>query len=112
VRVLGIGIAIIQLLDILIHAATNQLEILRVSSNIIILVWLAVITMGKIKANSLPMAVCAIGVYLILNVIFLAIEGVTNVEQGGGLRVALFVLVFLTVTLSSLFTYLQRKGQS
>jgi hypothetical protein len=36
-RILEIGIALIQLFDILIHAATDQLEVLRVSSNVIML---------------------------------------------------------------------------
>jgi hypothetical protein len=31
--------------------------------------------------------------YLLLNLVFLALEGVTNPEQGGALRVTLFVFV-------------------
>jgi hypothetical protein len=106
-RGLKIGIAVIQLLDIIIHAATNQIEILRVSSNIIILLWLAVVASGKVNTKFLAVAISSIGLYLVLNLVFLAREGITNVEHGGELRVALFLLMLLTITLSALLIYTQ-----
>ncbi len=109
---LSIGIAIIQLLDIFIHAVTDQLEIIRVSSNLIILVWLAGVTLGWFNAKFLPVAIGSLGLYSILNVIFLVREGLTNPEQGGGLRTTLFLLMFLTVTFSSLFTLKHKKRLS
>jgi uncharacterized membrane protein YozB (DUF420 family) len=105
----GIGIAVTQILDIMIHAATDQLEPLRVSSNLVVLLWLAFMASGKLKTHSLRTAVVAILVYLILNVVFLALEGVTNANQGGQLRVMLFLLIFITVTLSSFLIYLYEK---
>jgi len=42
-KVLGIGIALVQIFDVIIHAASDQLEPLRVSSNVNILVWLAIV---------------------------------------------------------------------
>lgn len=42
-KVLGIGIALVQIFDVIIHGASDQLEPLRVSSNVIILVWLAIV---------------------------------------------------------------------
>lgn len=104
-KILGIGIAVVQVLDIIIHAATNQLEILRVSSNIIVLLWLAMVASGRLNMQFLVTAFSTIGLYLLLNLIFLAHEGIINVEQGGGLRVALFLLVLLTSILSGLLTY-------
>jgi hypothetical protein len=109
-RVLAIGIALVQIFDIIIHVATNQLEAVRVTSNVIILLWLLLMTSGKLNTKFLQTAIAAIGAYLLLNVIFLAVEGVTNVEQGGGLRVVLFLLVFLTVTLSFLLVYLRQSS--
>lgn len=47
------------------------------------------------------MSITSTGLYLILNLIFLVREGVTT-EPGGGLRVMLFLLVFLTIALSTL----------
>jgi hypothetical protein len=49
------------------------------------------------------LALASTGIYPLLNPVFLALEGVTSLEQGGTLRAALFVFVFITVTLSGLF---------
>ena len=112
-RVLGGVIAIVQVFDIFIHVATNQVEPIRITSNIIILLWLTtVFILSTFKANFLKMAIGSIVAYLVLNIIFLTLEGVTNAEQGGELRVTLFVLVLLTVTLSTLLTYLCGKDIS
>ncbi len=105
-KLVGTGIAIIQIVDIVLHAAANQLEILRVSSNVIILLWLAGAASGKFNSKSLVAAITPIGLYLTLNIIFLAREGLTNAEQGGGFRTTLFLLVLLTTTLSSWFAYI------
>ena len=112
-RVLGGVIAIVQVFDIFIHVATNQVEPIRITSNIIILLWLTtVFAVSPFNANFLKMAIGSIAAYLVLNIIFLMLEGVTNAEQGGELRVTLFVLVLLTVTLSTLLTYLCGKDIS
>lgn len=104
-KVLAIGIVLIQILDILIHAATDQLEFLRVTSNVVILVWPAIVLSGKFNAKFLQAAISSIGLYLILNGIFLAREGLTNPEQGGEPRVMLFVLVILTALLSIILAF-------
>lgn len=108
-KALGIAIAVIQILDIIIHAATDQLEVIRVVANMILLLWLAVAASGRVGAIFLSIAIGSIGLYLLLNLVFLAREGLTNVGQGGGLRVTLFALVFLTVTLSTALTFIYNK---
>ena len=50
-KILGLGIALLQLFDIFIHAVTDQLEILRVTSNIIVLMWLAIAAAGNSTGN-------------------------------------------------------------
>jgi hypothetical protein len=100
----------LQLFDVVIHAATDQLETLRVASNVIILAWLIVVISGRINARAVQAAAGAIGAYLGLNVLFLALEGVTNPNQGGELRVTLFLLVFLTVVLSTLFAIMHSRS--
>lgn len=99
-RLIGAAIALVQVIDIIIHAASDQLEPLRVTSNVVILLWLAAMATGRIKANFRPVAIGVVGLYLVLNIIFLALEGVTNPAQGGALRLPLFVLVLLTLVLS------------
>ncbi len=111
-KALGAGIVLIQFFDLFIHAATNQLEILRVSSNIILLLWLAVTASGRYNTKFLSLAVGSIGGYLVLNFIFLALEGVTNVEQGGELRGMLFLLMSLTVAASFLLIHVHKRFQS
>ena len=108
-KVLGIAIALLQLFDIAIHAATDQLEFLRVSSNVIVLLWLVVSASEWRNAKGVLAAVGAVGAYLILNLVFLAREGLTNPEQGGGVRVMLLLLVFLTVASSSVLAYFQSR---
>ncbi|MDA0243334.1 MAG: hypothetical protein OT477_07955 [Chloroflexi bacterium] len=108
-KILGAGIAAIQLVDIIIHAATNQLEIIRVFSNLIILAWLTVLMLNWLKRKWWPISILSIGLYMVLNFIFLAREGLTNPEQGGSLRIMLFLLVFFTVTLSVGLSYRHHK---
>jgi len=104
-----LAIIVIQLFDIAIHAASNQLEPLRVTSNAIILIWLIAVIAGKISGKFVPVAGGSIGAYLLLNMLFLALEGVTNPNQGGELRGMLFLLVIVTVGLSSLLTVLRKQ---
>lgn len=110
-KIIGGILILIQLADILLHVATHQLEALRVSANLIILIWLTILTFGKVKAKSLSIAIISITAYLLFNLVFLALNGLTNLQQGGALRVTLFVLVFITVMLSAWFTHLQQRSK-
>jgi hypothetical protein len=105
---LSIAIILIQFFDIAIHAATDQLEPLRVLSNLIILAWVFMLMAGKLNEKIKTIALVSIGAYLGLNLIFLALEGVTN-PNTGALRSMLFLLVILTTALSTvLFTQLKK----
>ena len=74
-KLLDFGLAILQLSDIGLHAATNQFEPLRVLSNISILLWLALAASGKFKQKSLMVAAVSFLAYLGLNVAFLVKVG-------------------------------------
>ena len=100
----GFAIVLVQLFDAVIHIATDQLEPIRITANIVIIVWIVAALTGWIKERLRGFSLAAIGVYLLLNLIFLAQNGLTNPEQGGALRTTLFLLVILTVALSALFT--------
>lgn len=109
-KLTGIAIALVQMFDILLHAVTNQLEPLRVTSNLVILLWLAMAASGRLNARLRLIAFASNGAYLALNLVFLTLEGFTNLEQGGTLRVALLLFVSITVMLSGLFAYLLEKS--
>lgn len=102
-------LVLVQIFDVVIHAATNQLEPIRVTANVIILLWLTVIGSRRFTSKFLPISFGSIGAYLVLNLIFLAREGLTNPAQGNEPRVMLFLLLALTVTLFSWLTYLRRQ---
>jgi hypothetical protein len=109
-KIPAIGIALIQFIDIIIHAATNQLEFLRVSSNIVILIWLAILFLSQINAKPIWISMSGMGLYLLLNLVFLAREGLTNPAQGGAPRVTLFALVILTTILSTALSFKYHRG--
>ena len=78
-----------QLLDIPIHAATHQLEPLRVSSNLVILLWRAAGTSGRLNSKHQLMAVVSSATYLVLNLVFLIQAGVSNPGQDGSFHIDL-----------------------
>lgn len=104
---LSLGLVLVQIFDVVIHAATNQLEPIRVTGNVIILFWLIVVGSGRFKTNFRPISFGSIGAYLVLNLIFLAREGVTNPAQDNEPRVVLFLLLALTLILSAILTKVQ-----
>jgi hypothetical protein len=57
---------------------------------VLIIVWIITALTGWIKERFRNSSLIAIGVYLILNLFFLAQNGLTNPEQGGALRITLF----------------------
>lgn len=108
---LGGSIALVQIFDIAIHAATDQLEPLRVASNVVILLWLALMASGKISAYARQIGVASVGVYLLFNALFLAQSGFTNPAQGGAVRWMLLLLVALTLALALWLTYTRHPSK-
>ena len=68
----GFAIILIQLFDAVIHIVTDQLEPTRITANVIIIVWIIAALTGWIKERFRSSLLAAIGVYLLLNLIFLA----------------------------------------
>lgn len=99
-KIIGGSIALVQVFDIIIHAITDQLEFLRVTSNIIILIWLVLLFRRQAGEDARFTSFGVIGFYLLLNLFFLFQEGFTNPEQGNAPRTMLFILVTLTSILS------------
>ena len=105
-RVLSTIIVLVQGFDIAIHAASDQLEPMRVVSNLIILAWVMATMFGTARGKTRSVALGAIGAYLGLNLLFLVLEGVTN-SNTGEMRTMLFGLVIVTGALSYWLTVLR-----
>jgi len=94
-NILSLVIIFLQLFDILIHLFTNQFELIRVQSNIIILLWVFYL---YIRPNSLSLKLIttlSISIYLILNFIFIFEYGIIN-PNDNSLRILLILLIVLT----------------
>ena len=89
---------VLQALDIVLHAATNQLEPLRVASNI--LLGLAAIVAARSSRFARPILLGASGAYLALNVLFLFQYGLVN-PNTGGVRYPLFAFVSGSLALAA-----------
>ena len=92
-------IALVQVADILIHVGSNMIEPIRIASNLFILTWLGIVVSGRMNHRPWRLASGFVGVYLLLNAVFLAMEGFIN-PANGQFRTVLFVLVGATVALS------------
>lgn len=95
-----LGNTLVQIFDIMIHAFADELEPLRVASNLVILLWIFLSFRSTPQSTPYWGGYLAVGLYLVLNVIFIALNGVTNLNQGGAFRTVLFILVGLTCALS------------
>lgn len=96
-------IIVIQILDVLTHALTNQLEMIRVQSNIVIVLWTIFLYLRTSKFSKRLLSTLSISIYLILNLLFIFQFGIIN-QQSGDYRVALIIFVILTASLSFIQT--------
>lgn len=103
IYILSVVIALIQVLDIVIHVGNDMIEPIRLLSNVFIFIWLGIVVSGRL--NHMPWRVASgfVGVYLLLNAVFLGTEGFIN-PANGQFRTVLFVLVGVTVALSMWLT--------
>ena len=87
-----------QALDSVLHAATDQLEPLRVASNLIL--GLAAVIGARPGRLARPLILVASGAYLALNILFLFQYGLVN-PNTGGLRYPLFAFVIGSLALAA-----------
>ena len=101
IYILSAVIALVQLVDIVIHVANAMIEPMRLLSNGFIFAWLGIVLSGRL--NHLPWRAASgfVGLYVLLNALFLATEGLTNPENGDQFRTVLFVLICVSVALST-----------
>jgi len=101
----GISILIIsiQILDIIVHFLTNQLETIRVQSNIVIMMWTIFLFIQTRALSKSIITTISISIYLILNLLFIFQNGIVN-SQSGDFRIALIMFVLLTISLAFIQT--------
>lgn len=100
----------IQILDILMHLITNQFEIIRAQSNIIIIMWSFFLFIPTRKFSRNIVSTISISIYLILNALFLFQYGMIN-PNNDSLRIALLLFVGLTTCISFVQISQMKKGK-
>lgn len=100
---ISILIISVQILDIIVHFLTNQLEIIRVQSNIVIMLWTIFLFIQTRSFSKRVITTISISIYLILNLLFIFQYGIVN-SNSGDLRIALFIFVLLTIGLAFMQT--------
>ncbi len=83
------SILVIQIVDILIHVLSNQIEPLRIIANLIIIIWVL-----AIKENKYDWPI--VSIFLALNAVFLVQNGVLN---EGEPRIFFSISILLTFIL-------------
>ena len=89
-------IILIQVADTTVHVLANQIEPLRITANIIIIIWLLLPSKNLTKSISLG----SISLFAILNIYFLSQFGITN---EGSPRIFFWGAVISTLALSGYF---------
>ena len=89
-------IILIQAADITVHVLANQVEPLRITANVIIIIWLLL----PLKNLTKPLSLGSLGLFAILNIYFLIQFGITN---DGSPRIFFWGAVISTLALSGYF---------
>ncbi|CAJ1433343.1 unnamed protein product [Effrenium voratum] len=112
-----IACIVVQFLDIMVHVATDQVEILRIIGSVAIMIWAGIWAGLRCGGASFPKMMpvlwlcwAAIAlIYLVLNIIFLIEEGFTN---DGRPRITLFLFVIATLGLGCGGVFLLARAAS
>ena len=89
-------IILIQAADITVHVLANQVEPLRITANVIIIIWLLL----PLKNLTKPLSLGSVSLFAILNIYFLSQFGITN---DGSPRIFFWGAVISTLALSGYF---------
>ena len=89
---------VLQILDVVVHVATQQIEPIRITSNAVLSAGALAAVLLAVSASrfAIPLAVTA---YLVLNLLFLAQHGTVN-PTTEALRLPMFVFVLGSLGLS------------
>lgn len=100
------GVLFIQAVDVFIHIASGQVETLRISASVMLVIgaWMILASPGGAKGVGIANGFA----FVLLNGVFLSVSGVLNPETGS-LRMPLFVLAGASLMA---FAYHVRLAQS
>ncbi|MEO0550779.1 MAG: hypothetical protein AAFZ91_12740 [Pseudomonadota bacterium] len=90
-------IIFVQVIDVGIHVAANQVEPVRILAGVILTLYSGLGLTGRASVGS---ALTASAAYLVLNAWFLSAHGLTNPDIGNAPRYALFALVTISIGLT------------
>ena len=99
-----VGLIVLQLLDVVVHVATKQVELVRIVGSVLVILWATALAAMTCAGKTLPWKasvgvwVLVMLIYLVLNVVFLAEFGPMN---EGRPRIALFAFVLVTLGLAA-----------
>lgn len=100
---IGVLIVVIQIMDIIIHLLTNQLELTRVISNGCVIAWVLLLQFNVHKIVFNLVTSITLSIYIILNGLFLLENGLVN-PNNQSLRIMLFMFVLSTIILVIILT--------
>ena len=101
-----VGVLFIQAVDVFIHVASGQIETLRISASVMLVIgaWMILASPGGARGVGIANGFA----FALLNGVFLSVSGLSNPETGS-LRMPLFVLVTASLVM---FAYHVRLAQS
>lgn len=102
IRTVAIAIVLLQLVDVAIHMATSQFEIVRVIASAFLGGWAFAVLFLDFKETGYTLGRRALVIYLVLNLFFVFENGITNPQLGGQLRILLIGLVLASAYLASM----------
>ena len=107
--VLLVALAGVQLIDVVVHLATSQVEVLRIIASAVIVMAAVVARAVPVGSAGITVIVVGAAIYLVLNVVFLVDAGLVNSVTGAP-RILLFVFIALTLIAATALMVVRRRA--
>ncbi|MEN0001080.1 MAG: hypothetical protein AAF940_09365 [Pseudomonadota bacterium] len=98
----------LQLVDVIVHIATGQVEPIRITSNVIISAGAIAALFSPFRATQLVLGTSLL--YLVLNLAFLLQQGVVD-PATGGLRISLYIFIIGSLALAAWYRQRLKAGR-
>ena len=107
--VLLVALAGVQLIDVVFHIATGQVEVLRLIASAVIVMAAVIARAVPVGSAGITVIVVGAAIYLVLNVVFLVDAGLVNPVTGAP-RIPLFVFIALTLIAAAALVVVRRRA--